>query len=58
MLLMKYGRRRVVHNDARLLFALISSKPKAAQAQPSAGLYGVAKIGVQPTIDEWIVTDG
>lgn len=58
MLLMKYSRRRVVHNDAGLLFALIPSKPNAAHAQPSAGLYGVAKVGVQPTIDEWVVTDG
>jgi hypothetical protein len=58
MLLVKYGRRRVVHDDAGLLFALIASKPNAAHAQPSAGLNGVAKIGVEPTVDEWVVTDG
>ncbi len=49
--------RRVVHDDAGLLFAALA-EPDAPHADPSARFDGVAKVGVEPTVDERVVADG
>ena len=47
---------RVVHDDAGLLFATLA-EPNAPHAQPAARFDGVAKIGVEPTVDERVVAN-
>lgn len=50
--------RRVVHDDAGLLFATFAAQPDAAQTQTAASFDCVAEIRVEPTVDERIVAHG
>lgn len=48
---------RVVHDDARLLLPA-AGEARAAKTEAAARFHRLAKVGVEPAVDERVVADG